>query len=276
MKLKSLIWTLGIKPRTKRYGTRALRFTLPVEGEIEFEKWQHPKDYFRPFTQGQIDVLKKYIRAGDTVIDVGAHGGDFSIQLALAAGSEGCVLAVEPNPFVFDTLVKNAALNRSKTNIIPLQAAAANFSGHLTFHYSDPGFCNGGELSGVSKWRHGHAFPLEVKSVQLVQWMKENMPERIPRVSFIKIDTEGFDLTVLQSLEEIIDQNHPTIHVEMYRHLNLERRQQLWRFLNEKDYKTYLNDDSYGCDATTHLTENNLMSVPHYDVLAIHKSYSMS
>jgi hypothetical protein len=42
MKLKSLIWTLGIKPRTKRYGTRALRFTLPVEGEIEFEKWQPP------------------------------------------------------------------------------------------------------------------------------------------------------------------------------------------------------------------------------------------
>ncbi|MCY2975747.1 MAG: FkbM family methyltransferase [Planctomycetota bacterium] len=276
MKLKSLIWTLGIKPKAKRYGTRALRFTLPGEGEIQFEKWQHPKDYFRPFNQEQIDALKRYIRTGDTVIDVGAHGGDFSIQLALACGAEGCVLAVEPNPFVFDTLVKNAALNRSKTNIVPLQAAAANFSGQLTFHYSDPGFCNGGELGGVSRWRHGHAFPLEVPTVQLVQWMKENMPEKISKVSFIKIDTEGFDLTVLQSLEEIIDQNRPTIHVEMYRHLTLERRQQLWRFLNEKGYKTFLNDDSYGCNESNPLIEENLMAVPHYDVLAVHTSHSLA
>jgi FkbM family methyltransferase len=276
MKLKSLIWTLGIKPKVKRYGTSALRFSLPREGEIHFEKWQHPKDYFRPFTQEQIDVLRKYIRTGDTVIDVGAHGGDFSIQLALAAGAAGCVLAVEPNPFVFDTLVKNAALNRSKTHIVPLRAAAANFSGQLTFHYSDPGFCNGGELGGVSKWKHGHAFPLDVPTVQLVPWMNENMPERVSKVSFIKIDTEGFDLTVLQSLEEIIDQNHPTIHVEMYRHLTLERRQQLWRFLNEKGYKTYLNDDSYGCDESMPLNEDNLMVVPHYDVLAVHVSHSLS
>jgi len=272
MKLKSLIWTLGIKPKTKRYGTHRVRFSLPKDGQIEFEKWEHPKDYFRQFEQEQVDSLRKYIQPGDTVIDVGAHGGDFSIQLALAAGKDGCVLAIEPNPYVFDALVKNAALNKEKTNIVPLQAAAADFSGTLTFHYSDPGFCNGGELGGVSKWRHGHAFPLEVPSIQVVPWMQMNMPERIQKVTFIKIDTEGFDLTVLQSLEEIIDRNNPTIHVEMYRHLTLDRRVQLWDFLNKKGYKLFLNDDSYGCDETVILNKSNLMSVPHYDVLAVRPS----
>jgi len=271
MKLKSLIWTLGMKPKAKRYGTRLLRFRLPEDGEIEFEKWQHPKDYFSPFTQERVNVLRKYIHQGDTVIDIGAHSGDFSIQLALAAGKEGYVLAVEPNPYVFDALVKNAALNRDKTNIVPLQAAAGSFSGTITFHYSDPGFCNGGELAGISKWRHGHPFPLEVPSVQIVPWMKQNIPDRISKVTFIKTDTEGFDLTVLQSFEEIIDQNHPTIYAEMYRHLDLERRRQLWHFLNERAYKMFLNDAVYGCTESVPLEESNLMSVSHYDVLAIHR-----
>jgi hypothetical protein len=83
-------------------------------------------------------------------------------------------------------------------------------------------------------------------------------------------------LTVLQSLEAIVDQNHPTILVEMYKHLTLERRQQLWRFLNSKRYFTYLNDDAYGCDEEIPLTEANLMALPHYDVLAVHQDFSVS
>jgi len=101
--------------------------------------------------------------------------------------------------------------------------------------------------------------------------MKKNIPDRISKVTFIKTDTEGFDLTVLQSLEEIIDQNHPTIYAEMYRHLDLERRRQLWRFLDERAYKMFLNDDVYGCTEAIPLLESNLMSVSHYDVLAIHR-----
>ncbi len=55
MKLKSFLWTIGMKPRPRTYGTRRLQFSLAGEGRIEYAKWLHPKDYFRPFDQQHVD-----------------------------------------------------------------------------------------------------------------------------------------------------------------------------------------------------------------------------
>src|SRR5579859_6142949 len=40
--------------------------------------------------------LKKFIRAGDWCIDIGAHLGYFSVELSRLVGEEGKVFAVEP------------------------------------------------------------------------------------------------------------------------------------------------------------------------------------
>ncbi len=96
-----------------------MRFSLPVDGEIDFESGFIRKTIFLPFSQSLVDQLRQWIEPGDTVIDIGAHSGDFSLPLALAAGRRGIVFAWEPNPYVFEVLEKNTRLNTDRTQIIP-------------------------------------------------------------------------------------------------------------------------------------------------------------
>ncbi len=276
MKLKSLLWTLGFKPKPQVYGTTTLQFGLSKDGAIEFEKWLHPKDYFRPFQQELVDQLRMYIRPGDTVIDIGAHCGDFSLPLALAAGTQGIVFAWEPNPYVYSVLEKNANLNRDKTNIVPVQAAAAGTNGFLEFHYSDPGFCNGGCFDGISRWKHGHPYCLNVPARRVTDWITQRYPERLSRISFIKIDAEGFDLEVLRSIEAIVKQQKPFLHVEVYQHLPIERRQELWRYLNDLGYDSYLTEGGYGVEPGVLVQEGDVMKWPHYDVMGLPKTKASS
>ena len=55
--------------------------------------------------------------------------------MALAVGPQGCVLALEPNPHVFEVLKKNADLNAAKPAIVPLMFAATEESGDFAFEY---------------------------------------------------------------------------------------------------------------------------------------------
>jgi FkbM family methyltransferase len=269
MKLKSLYWTLGFRPKPRIYGTRRLSFELSRLGNVEFEKWLHPKDYFQPFSQELVDSLSQYIRPGDSVIDIGAHSGDFSLPLALAAGATGVVFAWEPNPFVFAVLSKNARLNRDKTNIIPHQAAISGNNEELIFNYSDPGYCNGGLFEGIGRWKHAHPFPLRVQGRSLTEWLTRNYPERIARIRFIKIDTEGNELSVLKSMEPLIQKQRPTLHLEMYRHLDQPSRLELYRFLKDYGYEPHRTDDGYGVTPIQTLTDGDLMRWEHFDFIAI-------
>jgi tRNA A58 N-methylase Trm61 len=51
-----------------------------------------------------IDELRKYLRPGDTAIDIGAQVGDTTVPMAFAVGKEGCVFGLEPNDHTFAVL----------------------------------------------------------------------------------------------------------------------------------------------------------------------------
>lgn len=269
MKLKSLIWTLGWKSKLQVYGTKVVRFHLEKDGEIEYAKWQHPKDYFHPFSQDMVTQMRRYINPGDTVLDIGAHTGDYSVPLALAAGSSGCVFAFEPNPYVFRVLEENSKLNRSKTNLIPINAAVSSQNEETEFCYSDPGFCNGGKFEGVSRWKHGHAFTLKVQCVRAHDYLKEKHPERLKKISLIKIDTEGHDLSVIESLQDLIRANRPYIHAEMFRHLTEVQRQALIEMLKSLQYNVHYADGQYSWELGKVLDIDNTMFERLYDIVAI-------
>jgi len=63
------------------------------------------------------DVLKKNVKKGDTVVDIGAHIGYFTIILSDLVGNDGKVIAFEPNPITFSILKKNIETN-SLSNVI--------------------------------------------------------------------------------------------------------------------------------------------------------------
>lgn len=65
------------------------------------------------------------LRKGDVFIDVGAHIGKYTILVAKIVGKEGLVIAIEPNPENYETLLENIKLNNLK-NVIAVNIAAWN------------------------------------------------------------------------------------------------------------------------------------------------------
>jgi FkbM family methyltransferase len=269
MKWKSWLWSLGWPAPTKCYGYRLESCVTERLGRVQYAKWEHPRDYFQPIDDALLDQLATFIEPGDTVLDIGAHSGDMSLPLALVAGPHGAVFAWEPNPYVFPVLEANARLNAKLANLVPIPMAAAAADGLITLNYSDPGFCNGGTFEGVSRWRHGHPFSLELPSMDVSGWLRREHPERLSRLSLVKVDAEGADLTILQALDSLVCEFEPVIHVEVHRHLSLARRHALLHHLQQRGYDCRLAAGPHAWTAGERVTVDRANDWSHYDVIAI-------
>ncbi len=268
MKLKELAYLLGLQPRLKTYGFKVKSFDLPKDGKIEYAQWLHPKDRGTEIKQASVDALRKFLSPGDVAIDIGAHSGDSTIPIALAVGKAGCVLALEPNRYVFPVLKKNSELNTEKTRIIPLMFAATPEDAEMEFQYSDSGFCNGGRFQGMSRWIHGHAFKLKVQGRNLHSYIHKEFPELLPRIRFIKIDTEGYESEVLRSLDSLLSTCRPFLKVEVYRKLDDTQRRDLYRLISAHHYVIHkIADDGYQKGEA--LAEQDISNWRHFDIFCV-------
>ena len=203
---------------------------------MEYSEWLHPAETPKTITQEAVDALRTFLQPGDVAVDIGAHTGDTALPMALAVGPTGCVLALEPNPYVFPVLERNASLNREKTNLRALNFAATPATGRIQFEYSDAGFCNGGRHAGISKWRHGHAFTLEVEGQNLREYLHREATPLIPRLRYVKVDAEGYDLEVLRSVEELLVERRPFVRAELFGLSPVSQRQTLVGYLRGLGY----------------------------------------
>lgn len=69
------------------------------------------RDFQEMQKNGKLNLLTKYVKNGDTVIEVGAGVGITSIFLSKLLGTTGRLYAYEPNKDAFDYMKRNAALN---------------------------------------------------------------------------------------------------------------------------------------------------------------------
>jgi FkbM family methyltransferase len=268
MKLKEIPYFLGLRPAPRSYPYELRGFALPKDGTVSYAQWLHPRETKKEITQDTVEELRKFLSPGDVAIDIGAHTGDSTLPVALAVGPAGCVLALEPNPYVFSVLAKNAELNPSKSKIIPLMFAAASEDAELEFRYSDAGFCNGGQFAGISRWVHGHAFTLTVQGKNLQKFLQENYSELIPRIRYIKMDTEGNDLGVVQSLSNLISQYKPFLRMEVYGRLDKSQRRELFQSVARHGYIVYRIADE-GNYRGEPLTEQDLLRWRHFDIFCV-------
>jgi FkbM family methyltransferase len=276
VKLKEVFYGLGLRPKLREYPFDISSFTLPRDGEIGFARWRHPSARRREqsgggfkLTQLMVDSLRAFLEPGDVAIDIGAHTGDSSLPIALAVGTEGAVFALEPNLYAYKVLLANSALNRTKTNIFPLNIAATPEDGSFEFEYSDPGFCNGGLHAGIDSWKHAHFFKLKVTGRNVPNFLSANFPEEAKRVRYIKIDTEGFDRAVASSMRNVLVQQRPYLKTEMYKHTPESERRGYYHDLRELGYTLYKVESEEEDYRAKPLNEADVMKWSHYDVFAV-------
>ncbi|WP_136618583.1 MULTISPECIES: FkbM family methyltransferase [Mesorhizobium] len=267
MRINEFFYLLGFKPNTRVYGHSIQTIDLPKDGRIEFARWKNPRGEDLNLAQSDLDDLRTFLSDGDVAVDVGAQVGDSTVPIALACGPQGLVLAFEPNPFTFAILGANAALNPTKLNIFPIPYAATPEDGSFVFDYGNPGFDNGGNHAGVSRWKHGSAFSVPVEGRRIEPLIRARLGDRIKRLRYIKTDVESHDLSVLVSISSLIDECRPYIKSEVSHNLSIEERVEMLRFFTGRGY------DVRRVEPTTLfgnlLTENDLGGTKNIDMFAV-------
>ena len=227
-------------------GLSSVRIETVDDPACFYANWTHPLEGHKTVTASQLAFLQQFIAPGDLVIDVGAHAGDTAVPLGLAAGPGGLCLAFEPNLPAYRVLCVNAWLNQLAATIVPLPYAIMPQTGKMTFHYSDPGQCNGGYAEGLTAGVGvcGHAHPVEVFCVELAGVLQNVTSASLPRFSFLKLDTEGMDAALLAANTDLIRAWRPAVQTERFPGLDAaERRDWYETIVDGLGYQPFLYDD---------------------------------
>jgi FkbM family methyltransferase len=267
VKLRDLPSAFGRPAPVREYPHEIVTFALPTDGDVRFARWQHPGESPKVVTQESVGALRTFLREGDVALDIGAHTGDSTLPIALAVGPRGVVFALEPNPYVYRVLAVNATLNPQHARIEPLMFAAMPSDGQFEFEYSDSGYCNGGFHDGISRWTHGHFHRLRVEGRHLATYLQAHAADALPRLRYIKIDTEGFDRAVVQSMAGLIAATRPYIKTEIYKHVSAGERDAYDADLRRLGYRLFK------CEETEYrgveLVPGDFKRWKHFDVFAV-------
>lgn len=258
------------KKEFQEYGFREINLRFRDEGEIQFAQWLHPGEMYYEIKQEHIDFFKQYIKRGDFVIDIGANQGDTTVPMALASGAEGTTLGLEPNPNSFKVLAENSKLNKTKTNVVPLNFAATNEDGTFTFGSGDPSFGNGGIVGFTFNRKRNTRYTFQVTGKNLQNYLSENYSHILPRLTFIKIDTEGYDKEIIKSIEGIITQYRPYLVAECFGPSLDKEKYELYDVLASKNYTLYYLND-FDVEKKEKLSREEVIGKKTFNILAIPK-----
>jgi len=167
-------------------------------------------------------------------VDVGAHIGRFSIEIANKL-KKGKVIAIEPERDNFKTLLKNISINNLK-NVIALDLACSDKKGVAEFHTFGKG-TGGSSLVKMSK----HDGKIKVKIDTLDNIVKRL---KLKNLDLLKIDVEDAEIYVLRGAKNSIRKFKPKIIFECYGYNNYKRIDEFLTKLGYKikriDYLNYL------------------------------------
>lgn len=154
------------------------------------------------FDPRELAILESRLRPGFVFIDVGANVGAYSLFVASRTDGSARILAVEPQPDIFNRLVYNVGLNAFAT-IKAIECAVTDKPGEVTL-FLDAG--NSGE-SSVKIVGSGGATPLRVMGRTLLDLVTQ---EGYGRLDAVKLDVEGAEDIVLGPFFETAPESlHP-------------------------------------------------------------------
>lgn len=188
---------------------------------------------------GTGDVLRRLVRPGMAVADVGANIGLLTLVMAWATGPTGRVLAFEPEAVPRANLEKMKHLNGLSWVEVRDQAVGAA-AGRLTFHVSD--------IIGHSSL---YALP-ESEGARTIEVEVVRLDAVAPggRLDVVKIDVEGAELDVLAGMSGLIARNKDLAVVAEFGPEHLTRvgqtPAQWFKAFADAGFKAYMIDEATG------------------------------
>lgn len=147
---------------------------------------------------GERRLLRRLVRPGQSVADVGANIGYYGLLFAQAVGPSGRVACIEPEPDNVAELRRNVEGNRlANVEVVPVAVGASTGTVSLR------GGINGAVVEdGLGEVQ----VPLRT--------LDELLGDR--PVDFIKIDVEGYEGHVLEGAARLLEEQRPALFVEIH------------------------------------------------------------
>ena len=191
----------------------------------------------RPNPDPEVSLLPALVRQGDTTIDVGANGANWTYWLCRSVGKTGFVYAFEADPYyarATDLAIRIMRLKGVRLFPFGLSDSDEEVPLRVTDVY-------GQRLSGLSHidkkaepGRGVNVVPLK----RLDSLIKDN-PQLIS-TKLIKCDVEGYELFVFRGAVELVERSRPFVILEVG---NFESQgysgEDLLEFFSSRNYASY-------------------------------------
>ncbi|RUM57043.1 MAG: hypothetical protein DSY59_03385 [Persephonella sp.] len=192
-----------------------------------------------PITWGRVETpedkfIKKIIKKGDIIFDVGAHWGGFTVLFGKLVGKTGKVYSFEPSSINFRYLKKNICINNLKNIISIYKYAVGNKEKFIKLAIAESSSGHNSIVRGDISVKEYE----EVKQISLDNFINTN---GINKINFLKIDVEGYELEVLKGFEKSLKKlNNFWLFIE-YSPIFMEKE----KALELLDFLKYYFDDVY-------------------------------
>lgn len=151
--------------------------------------------------KGEIGYLLQTLTEGQTVLDIGANIGYFTILFARKVGSSGAILAFEPGPLSFALLQTNIRIN-GLDHVRAFNVAAGNRNGTTDLY-----ICRTGESDNRVEGTLTDDSDRDRIAVPSIVIDKFLANLGVHRVDYVKIDVQGAERAVLEGMQRTIEAN---------------------------------------------------------------------
>lgn len=168
-----------------------------IATDTHISKWVEQEGRLDHDRTIELSILP-HINEGDWVVDCGANIGSHTIPYAVKVGEKGKVLAFEPNKLAFECLLHNAkSYPQIEVNL-----------GGLSDRFEKP------TLLGDINVGASYLITLQGPQLNPVDCIPLDRM-RLPRLNFMKVDCEGYELFALRGAWRTIKRYRPRLFVEV-------------------------------------------------------------
>lgn len=187
-------------------------------------------------------------KEGDTVIDIGAHIGRYTITSSKQVGNTGRVVAIEADPENFELLKRNIALNKL-TNVLTLNYAVFSTRTRMKLYEQSAS----AKYNSIMLTRARTMNYVEVNADTLDSILEQNT---INQVNWIKIDVEGAEFEVLKGSTKTLSSNDISLLVEIHNIDDPSHYDNILNFLKYHNYEITF-ENRYGSGESHVIFRNN-------------------
>lgn len=161
-------------------------------------------------------IVRRLIKPGDTVLDVGANVGWFTSLFGKLVGNSGKVIGFEPVPDNYSRLSEHVRINNLANNTEILQVAVGKEKSTVDIHVFENRTKARSSLSPLNETTSFTKIPVQLVTVDDI------LAERsIKNITLMKVDVEGAEYDVLLGARRLLSKaDAPVIVIEINNDVN--------------------------------------------------------